>query len=204
MEFGDTAGWKPALRTANASLRPAVCDLSGLVQLDGSDHDWFEGRRGKCVLMVMVDDATNRVWAQFFEAETTRASYELFAGWVRRWGLPGGLYVDRDSIYRCEGLGSVAEQLAGAGPQTQFGRACRGASKTGGVVELAKQESSWPRHPSFRWASEAMPVEKMGGAAKKIPVLLTPQLLLFCSPRDSEKCRCSVKPVRAIDIAPLS
>jgi hypothetical protein len=61
--------------------------------------------------MVMVDDATNRVWAQFVAAETTRASYEVFAGWVRRWGLPGGLYVDRDSIYRCEGLGSVAEQL---------------------------------------------------------------------------------------------
>ena len=83
--------------------------FGALVQLDGSDQDWFEGRRGKCGLMVMVDDATNRVWAQFFEAETTRASYEVFAGWVRRWGLPGGLYVDRDSIYRCEGLGSVAE-----------------------------------------------------------------------------------------------
>jgi len=97
--------------------------FGALVQLDGSEHDWFEGRRGKCVLMVMVDDATNRVWAQFFEAETTRASYEMLAGWVRQWGLPLGLYVDRDSIYRCEGLGSVAEQLAGQGPQTQFGRA---------------------------------------------------------------------------------
>ena len=32
-----------------------------MVQLDGSHHDWFEGRRAKCVLMVMVDDATNRV-----------------------------------------------------------------------------------------------------------------------------------------------
>src|SRR5664280_1407908 len=37
--------------------------------------------------------------------------------------LPRSLYVDRDSIYRCEGLGSVAEQLAGQEPQTQFGRA---------------------------------------------------------------------------------
>src|SRR5678815_3858594 len=41
--------------------------FGAMVQLDGSHHDWFEGRRGKCVLMVMVDDATNRVWAQFFE-----------------------------------------------------------------------------------------------------------------------------------------
>jgi len=94
-----------------------------MVQLDGSHHDWFEGRRAQCVLMVMVDDATNRVWAQFFEAETTRASYDVFEGWVRRHRRPRSVYVDRDSIYRCEGLGSVAEQLAGKGPQTQFGRA---------------------------------------------------------------------------------
>jgi transposase len=94
-----------------------------MVQLDGSHHDWFEGRGPKCVLMVMVDDATNRVWAQFFEEETTRASYDIFEGWVRRWGLPQSLYVDKDSIYRCEGLGSITEQIAGREPQTQFGRA---------------------------------------------------------------------------------
>ncbi|MCX6922221.1 MAG: helix-turn-helix domain-containing protein [Verrucomicrobia bacterium] len=94
-----------------------------MVQLDGSDHDWFEGRRAKAVLMVMVDDATSQVWAQFFEAETTRASYDVFEGWVRRRELPQSLYVDRDSIYRCEGVGSEAEQMAGKGPQTQFGRA---------------------------------------------------------------------------------
>ena len=97
--------------------------FGGLVHLDGSDHDWFEGRRRRAVLMVMVDDATNQVWAQFFEQETTRASYEVLAGWLRRSGLPQSLYVDRDSIYRCEGLASVAEQLAGKEPQTQFGRA---------------------------------------------------------------------------------
>lgn len=101
-----------------------------MVQLDGSHHDWFEGRRAQCVLMVMVDDATGRLWAQFFEAETTRASYDVLEGWVRRYGLPRSLYVDRDSIYRCEGMGSVAEQLAGQAPQTQFGRAM-------GVLDVA-------------------------------------------------------------------
>jgi transposase len=97
--------------------------FGAMVQLDGSHHDWLEGRAPKCVLMVMVDDATNRVWAQFFDEETTRASYDIFEGWVRRWGLPQSLYVDKDSIYRCEGLGSIAEQMAGKEPQTQFGRA---------------------------------------------------------------------------------
>jgi molybdenum-dependent DNA-binding transcriptional regulator ModE len=94
-----------------------------MVQLDGSHHDWFEGRRGKAVLMVMVDDATNRTVARFFEEETTEASYEVFEAWVRQYGLPQSLYVDRDSIYRCERVASVAEQIAGQEPQTQFGRA---------------------------------------------------------------------------------
>jgi len=93
------------------------------VQLDGSHHDWFEGRGPKCVLRVMVDDATNELHARFFAEETTRASYDVLEGWVRKHGLPGSLYVDRDSIYRCEGEASIAEQLAGKVPQTQFGRA---------------------------------------------------------------------------------
>ena len=97
--------------------------FGAMVQLDGSHHDWFEGRRGKCVLMVMVDDATNRIRVRFFEEETTRASYDLLEVWARHHGLPGALYVDRDSIYRCEGLASVADQLAGKERQTQFGRA---------------------------------------------------------------------------------
>jgi hypothetical protein len=97
--------------------------FGAMVQLDGSHHDWFEGRGPKCVLMVMVDDATNRMRARFFAQETTRASYDVFEGWVRKHGLMGSLYVDRDSIYRCEGVAGIAEQLAGEAPQTQFGRA---------------------------------------------------------------------------------
>ena len=49
--------------------------------------------------MVMVDDATHRTGARFAKAETTRAACDVFDGWVRKNGLPGSLYVDRDSIY---------------------------------------------------------------------------------------------------------
>jgi hypothetical protein len=75
--------------------------------------------------MVMVDDATNRTPARFFEQETTRASYDLFEVWGRQAGLPQSLHVDRDSICRCEGLPTVAEPRAGQEPQTQFGRAMK-------------------------------------------------------------------------------
>lgn len=105
-----------------------------LVQMDGSHHDWFEGRRARAVLMVMIDDATNRSYAQFAEAETTRAAYDTFEGYARRHKLPLGLYVDRDSIYRTERQLSVAEQLAGEKPLTQFGRAMK---QLGVQIELA-------------------------------------------------------------------
>lgn len=94
-----------------------------LVQMDGSHHDWFEGRAQPAVLMVMIDDATSRTHAHFAEQETTRAAYDVFEGYVRRYGVPQGLYVDRDSIYKTTREPSVAEQLADKRPLTQFGRA---------------------------------------------------------------------------------
>jgi molybdenum-dependent DNA-binding transcriptional regulator ModE len=96
-----------------------------LVQMDGSHHDWFEGRRGRAVLMVMIDDATNRTYARFFEEETTRGAFDTFERYVRRYGLPQALYVDRDSIYRTERQQSLAEELADAPALTQFGRAMK-------------------------------------------------------------------------------
>lgn len=105
-----------------------------LVQMDGSHHDWFEGRRERAVLMVMIDDATNRTYARFSEQETTRAAYDTFEGYARRHKLPVALYVDRDSIYRTEREATVAEQLAAQEPLTQFGRAMKGL---GVAIELA-------------------------------------------------------------------
>lgn len=93
-----------------------------MVQMDGSHHDWFEGRRGKAVLMVMIDDATGCVVARFFEGETTEACYGVFEAWVDKYGMPASLYVDRDSIYRCERAPTLEEELAGKEPATQFGR----------------------------------------------------------------------------------
>jgi len=76
------AGVRPVRRRRqrHRQWRERKTCFGAMVQLDGSHHDWFEGRRAKCVLMVMVDDATNRVWARFFEAETTQASYDVFEG----------------------------------------------------------------------------------------------------------------------------
>lgn len=96
-----------------------------MVQLDGSHHDWFEGRRDKAVLMVYVDDATNRTYARFYQSEETAAVFDSFGRYIRRYGLPRSLYVDRDSIFRCNREASLEEELRGSGPQTQFERAAQ-------------------------------------------------------------------------------
>lgn len=96
-----------------------------MVQMDGSHHDWFEGRRPWAVLMVMIDDATNRSYVRFSEEETTAAAMTTFQGYVAKHGLPRSLYVDRDSIYRVTRDATVDEELAGIRPLSQFGRAMR-------------------------------------------------------------------------------
>jgi transposase len=110
-------------RKAHRLRRPRREHAGELVQMDGSYHDWFEGRRSWAVLMVMIDDATSRVYARFFEQETTVAAMEIFGRYAERHGLPRALYVDRDSIYRTDREVTATEALAGEKARTQFGRA---------------------------------------------------------------------------------
>lgn len=95
-------------------LRRARRKCAGeLVQMDGSWHDWLEGRGPWCCLMVMVDDATGRMLARFYDKETLSASFDLFGRYAQTHGLPRAIYVDKAGIYRAE---------EGC-PPTQFGRA---------------------------------------------------------------------------------
>jgi len=96
-----------------------------LVQMDGSTHRWFGQDLPECVLFVMIDDATGRVWARFYETEDTAAAFDLFGRYVRRHGLPGSLYVDHDSIYVVNESAVQAQrrQAANKPALTQFGRA---------------------------------------------------------------------------------
>ena len=116
--------WRKCRRRRPYRQRRARREYFGeLVQMDGSHHDWFEGRREWAVLMVLIDDATSEVFAWFSEGETTIAAMEAFRGYVDCYGLPRALYVDRDSIYRCDREATISENLAGKEPTTQFGRA---------------------------------------------------------------------------------
>jgi len=130
------------VRRSRRERRPSFGEL---VQIDGSDHDWFEGRAGRCVLMVMIDDATGWTWAQFFEAETTLAAMTMIGQWGKMHGMPAALYPDRDSIYRVNTKEAQAEyERTGKRPPTQLGRAmaelgvriiCAGSPQAKGRVE---------------------------------------------------------------------
>jgi Helix-turn-helix domain len=110
-------------RKLHRRRRPRREHPGELLQMDGSHHDWFEGRRPEAVLMVMIDDATGRIYARFFEEETLAAAFETFERYATQYGVPQALYVDRFSIYRSDREPTAAEILAGKEPQTQFGRA---------------------------------------------------------------------------------
>jgi transposase len=74
--------------------------LGELVQIDGSHHDWFEGRRGKCCLIAFIDDATGRVLGgRLFEQETTQGYLGVLHEYVQRHGAPLALYSDRHGIF---------------------------------------------------------------------------------------------------------
>jgi hypothetical protein len=118
--------WKPRRAgPRHRKWRERKPHFGEMVQVDGSLHDWFEGRRGKASLIVMIDDATNWMSARFFEEETTAAVMETFWRYVLQYGLPRSLYVDRDSIYRVNRDATTDENLKETGPLTQFARALR-------------------------------------------------------------------------------
>lgn len=97
-----------------------------LVQLDGSIHDWFEGRGARCVLVAYIDDATSRVMhAEFVPAEDTFHLFRTTRAYLQAHGRPVAFYVDRDSIYRVNRQATVDEELRDVAPLTQFERATR-------------------------------------------------------------------------------
>ena len=95
-----------------------------MVQMDGSHHDWLEGRGPKLVLMGMIDDATNTVEARFYDHEGTVPALDSFRRWVERYGIPASVYLDKHTTYRSPQLPSVEEELRGLErSQSQFERA---------------------------------------------------------------------------------
>jgi hypothetical protein len=117
--------WKTKHRkTPHRLWRPRRSCVGELVQLDGSDHAWFEGRAPRCVLLIYIDDATSRIlYGQFVAVEDTLTLLRSTQAYLRRHGRPVAFYVDKDSIYRVNRQATIEEQLQDSAPLTQFSRA---------------------------------------------------------------------------------
>jgi len=63
-----------------------------MVQMDGSHHDWLEGRGPRLVLMGYIDDATGRVHGKFYDYEGTQPAFDSLKGYVEKYGLPRSIY----------------------------------------------------------------------------------------------------------------
>lgn len=92
-----------------------------LVQIDGSPHDWFEGRAARCCLIVFIDDATSCLLSLHFVAqESTQGYFDAMAQHLKTQGRPIAYYSDKHGIFRV----NAKEANTGSG-LTQFGRACQ-------------------------------------------------------------------------------
>ena len=113
-----------------------------LIQIDGSDHAWFEDRGPSCTLLVYIDDATSRLMhLHFTYAESTFSYFEATRGYIDSHGKPLAFYSDKAAVFRINN----SKATGGAG-HTQFGRAmfelniegiCANSSQAKGRVERA-------------------------------------------------------------------
>jgi len=126
--------------------QPRLCrDCYGkLIQIDGSDHRWFEDRAPPCMLLVFIDDATSTLMElRFVKSESTFSYFEALEGYLHKHGRPVVLYSDKHTVFR------VAKEDAKGGARiTQFGRAlselnieilCANSSQAKGRVARANR-----------------------------------------------------------------
>jgi Winged helix-turn helix len=140
-----TAGlWKDRRARLKAVHQPRYrrdC-LGELIQIDGSEHWWFESRRPRCTLLVYIDDATSRLMhLQFVESESTFDYFAATRAYLECYGKPVAFYSDKHGVFRV----NKKDAIGGDG-MTQFGRAlhalnidiiCANSSQAKGRVERA-------------------------------------------------------------------
>lgn len=115
--------YKQRKKRPHREWRERKARLGEMVQTDGSHHDWFEGRGPKCVLMGYIDDATGKPWGRFEPYEGTLPAMRSLRGYIKRYGIPAALYLDKHMTYRSPKQQTIEDELAGKRAMSQFQRA---------------------------------------------------------------------------------
>ncbi|MDO9464065.1 MAG: ISNCY family transposase [bacterium] len=95
-----------------------------MVQMDGSHHDWLEGRGPKLVLMGYIDDATSKTFGKFYDHEGTMPAMDSFKKYIEKNGIPNSIYLDKHTTYKSNGKPTKEDELNNRKPLSQFERAC--------------------------------------------------------------------------------
>jgi transposase len=139
--------WKPkrAKQPSAHQLRERRACFGELIQIDGSEHAWFEERGSRCTLLVYIDDATGQLLELWFvPAETYFAYAEASRHYLERYGKPVAFYSDKHGIFRV----NQPRPLGQSSGLTQFGRAmqeldiqiiCANSPQAKGRIERANQ-----------------------------------------------------------------
>ncbi|MCL1125996.1 ISNCY family transposase [Shewanella surugensis] len=115
-----------------------------LVQIDGSHHDWFEGRSAKCCLLVFIDDATSSLMSlRFCESESSYDYMNITREYIDNYGKPTAFYSDKHSVFKVNSPSRKSSKQ-----MTQYGRIlyelnieliCANSSQAKGRVERANR-----------------------------------------------------------------
>ena len=105
-------------------LRDRRDSLGEMVQVDGSPHDWFEGRAPKCTLLVFIDDATGKLLhLEFVKSESTQAYFAAVRHYLEKHGRPVTFYTDKHGVFRVNTTKGKTADTHDSNGLTQFGRA---------------------------------------------------------------------------------
>ncbi|MBI5756001.1 MAG: ISNCY family transposase [Nitrospirae bacterium] len=96
-----------------------------MVQVDGSHHDWLEGRGPWLIFMGYIDDATGITFGRFYDYEGTMPAMDSLMRYIGKYGIPQSIYIDGHRTYKSTRKQTIEEQLRNEMPLTQFGRAAK-------------------------------------------------------------------------------
>ena len=115
--------YKKRKKRPHRAWRQRKACFGEMIQIDGSHHDWFEGRSPECVLMGYIDDATGRPFARFYPYEGTIPAMDSFKRYIKKYGIPVSVYLDKHSTYKSTKKPSLEDELNNTEPLSHVGRA---------------------------------------------------------------------------------
>jgi transposase len=165
-----------------------------MIQMDGSHHDWFEGRGPECVLMGYIDDATGKVNGRFYDYEGTMPAMDSFKRYIKRYGIPQSVYLDKHSTYKSNAKQSIEDELEDKKPMSQFERSLTELGVT--VIHANSPQAKGRIERSFRTLQDRL-VKEMR-LARISSVVQANEFLIKYLPIYNAKFK--VKPVSDVDV----